>query len=66
MWLKLYGLLNPVASPYSFNHITPLIFQDAHAKLVKQTGAVSFGHCFDLYVVALSIYGGVGSMASQS
>jgi len=29
MWLKLYGYANPVAQPFSFKHIPPIIVQDA-------------------------------------
>jgi len=36
--------------PYSFNHIPPFIFRNAHLTLVKHTGLVSFDHCSEIYV----------------
>jgi len=45
--LKLFESAISSCQSYSFNYIiyiVPLIFWDAHVKLVKRTGVVSFDH----------------------
>jgi len=42
MWLIVYVWSLYIVLSYSFNHIPPLMFQDAHVKSVKQTGLVVY------------------------
>jgi len=34
----------------AYNHILPVIFEEAHVKSVKYMGLVSFGHSLDLFI----------------